>query len=32
MAASKAEPKTILAVDDGRELNDGLRAVLEKQG
>ena len=27
-----AEPKTILLVDDDRELVDGLRALLEKQG
>ncbi|MFO0847362.1 MAG: response regulator [Gemmataceae bacterium] len=27
-----AEPKTILIVDDDRELVDGLRAVLERQG
>jgi DNA-binding response OmpR family regulator len=27
-----AEPKTILVVDDDRELVDGLRAVLERQG
>jgi DNA-binding response OmpR family regulator len=26
------EPKTILIVDDDRELNDGLRVVLEQQG
>jgi DNA-binding response OmpR family regulator len=26
------EPRTILVVDDDRELNDGLRAVLERQG
>ena len=27
-----ADPKTILVVDDDRELVDGLRAVLERQG
>src|SRR3954453_21054692 len=27
-----ADPKTILVVDDDRELIDGLRALLEKQG
>jgi DNA-binding response OmpR family regulator len=32
MAITTREPKTILIVDDDRELNDGLRAVLEKQG
>jgi DNA-binding response OmpR family regulator len=32
MPATKNEPKTILIVDDDLELNDGLRAVLEKQG
>ena len=32
MAETKAETKTILVVDDDRELNDGLRVVLEKQG
>jgi DNA-binding response OmpR family regulator len=26
------QPRTILVVDDDRELNDGLRVVLEKQG
>jgi len=29
---AKSEPKTILVVDDDRELSDGLRAVLERQG
>lgn len=29
---AKSEPRTILVVDDDRELNDGLRAVLERQG
>ena len=32
MSGTKADAKTILVVDDDRELNDGLRAVLERQG
>ncbi len=32
MTETKAKGKTILVVDDDRELNDGLRAVLERQG
>jgi DNA-binding response OmpR family regulator len=32
MTETKENGKTILVVDDDRELNDGLRAVLERQG
>jgi DNA-binding response OmpR family regulator len=32
MTETKGNGKTILVVDDDRELNDGLRAVLERQG
>jgi DNA-binding response OmpR family regulator len=32
MNAVKGEDKVILLVDDDRELNDGLRSLLEKQG
>jgi DNA-binding response OmpR family regulator len=32
MSDAKAAPKTVLVVDDDRELNDGVRAVLERQG
>jgi DNA-binding response OmpR family regulator len=32
MTQTKPDTKTILVVDDDRELNDGLRAVLERQG
>jgi DNA-binding response OmpR family regulator len=32
MSEASAGKKTILIVDDDRELNDGLRAVLERQG
>jgi DNA-binding response OmpR family regulator len=32
MSEASAAAKTILVVDDDRELNDGLRAVLERQG
>ena len=32
MTEHSADTKTVLIVDDDRELNDGLRAVLEKQG
>jgi CheY-like chemotaxis protein len=31
-AGAKAEEKVILLVDDDRELNDGLRSLLEKRG
>jgi DNA-binding response OmpR family regulator len=32
MAETKKEAKTVLIVDDDRELSDGLRAILERQG
>ena len=32
MTASPGQAKTVLLVDDDRELSDGLRAVLEKRG
>ena len=32
MTPMQSDPKTILVVDDDRELSDGLRAVLERQG
>src|SRR5689334_13224950 len=32
MTAHNGEPRTILVVEDDRELSDGLRAVLEQQG
>jgi DNA-binding response OmpR family regulator len=32
MTATNGEPRTILVVEDDRELSDGLRAVLEQQG
>ncbi|HEY7310829.1 MAG TPA: response regulator transcription factor [Gemmataceae bacterium] len=32
MTAHNEEPRTILVVEDDRELSDGLRAVLEQQG
>jgi DNA-binding response OmpR family regulator len=32
MSDAKQAAKTVLVVDDDRELNDGVRAVLERQG